>query len=207
MWGVWWKNHVDELASIIKVKKGKTNLWDINYAAAREKLLQEPTIEDVSVYKLLPDTLVISVTERIPRAFLRYRNGDLLVDAYSVIMPADKCITLPDDLPVIADLSSKDLKVGSKLPEAAGALNFIKEINSNYKRVKIKWISLKDRKIFNTIIYDRKAGRQYHLLIARDNIEDSLTSLDNLLDDIKNGKVKPGANTINLSYKGLAYIK
>jgi hypothetical protein len=200
---------VNELASIIKVEKGKTNLWNIDYAAAREKLLQEPTIEDVSVYKLLPDTLVISITERIPRAFLRYRNGNLLVDENSVIMPADKCITLPDDLPVIADLSNKKLKVGSKLPEVKGALNFIQEVNTNLKRVKIKWVSLKDRKIFNTIIYDRKAGRQYHLLIARKNMEENLglASLNDLLDNIKNGKVKPGANTINLSYKGLVYIK
>jgi len=205
--GIWWKQHIKELSAILKIEKGKTNLLNIDYEGAREKLLQEPTIEDISVYKLLPDALVLNITERIPRAFLTYKNSDLQVDANSVIMPTGKSITLSDDLPVITELRTKDLKIGSKLLEVKGALDFIKQINALLKRVKIHRISLKDKKIFNTIIYDRKAGRQYHLLILRDNISESLESLADLLEDIKRGKVKKGANTINLSYKGLAYVK
>jgi cell division septal protein FtsQ len=205
--GGWWKNRVDKVSDILNFEKGKTNLFSLDYSDARDKLIQEPSIEDVFIYKCLPDTLVIEIVERIPRAFLKFKHSNYVVDGNSIIMPANTCVNLDEELPVINDLSTKKFLPGRKLNEVNGALKLLDEMGKTLKRIKVIRISLKKKKIYNTIIYDRKAKRKYNVLLARDKVPECFSDLDKLLNNIKNGNSKKGAQTINLSYKGLAFVK
>ena len=205
--GGWWKGRVDKVSEILKIKKGETNLFSIDYSEARDTLIEEPSIEDVSIYKLLPDTLVVEIVERIPRAFLKLKHSNYVVDSNAIIMPSNTCVNLDEDLPVINDFKTKKLEPGRQLEEVSGALNLIKEMNKRLKRIQLIRISLKKKKIFNTIIYDKKAKKAYNVLLARDKVPDSFEDLVKLLDDIKNGVSKKNARIINLSYNGVAFVK
>ena len=205
--GGWWKGRTDKVSEILKIKKGETNLFSIDYSEARDTLIQEPSIESVFIYKLLPDTLVVEIVERIPQAFLKFKHSDYVVDSHSIIMPTNTCVKLDEELPVINDFKTNQLKPGRQLEEVKGALDLIKEMNKRVKRIKLIRISLKKKKIFNTIIYDKKVKKTYNVLLARDKVPGNFNDLVKLLNTITNDDSKKGTQVINLSYNGVAFVK
>jgi cell division protein FtsQ len=62
------------------------SIFSIPLAERRRRLLAIDWVEDASVSRIWPDRLVVRLRERTPVAFVLFRSGVLLVDAYGVLL-------------------------------------------------------------------------------------------------------------------------
>ena len=127
--GGWWKSRSKEVSSVLNIKPGETNLFSIDLAKKRKELEAEPSISKVSISRILPDTLSVDITERIPSAFLHFRDNKRIVDADGMVMSTESCINVDKNLPVITGFRSKEeeLLPGNKLQQVTPALNLLKD--------------------------------------------------------------------------------
>lgn len=73
------------------------NFFHLDVAAVRNTLLADPWVHEVTVQRIWPDSISVSVTEQI--AMARWRNTGLLNKAGQYFAPAPK--TFPENLPLL----------------------------------------------------------------------------------------------------------
>lgn len=206
--GGWWKSRETEVSALLEITKGQTNLFALDLADARKKLEQEPSIAKVAVYKILPDTLAVEITERIPRAFLHWKGNKIVVDEEAVVMPTSSCVNVPKDLPVITGFRSKpeDLIPGNSLEQVIPALALLESAKDECPRVLIRRINLSNPREFNTSIFDRNTGKSFVVQFPRKNLMEKLDAMEPVLDAVAAGR---GKNTriIDMRFKGQAVLK
>jgi len=73
------------------------SIFAVPLAERRRRLLAVDWVEDASVSRVWPDRLVVRIRERKPVAFVLFRAGVLLIDAYGVLLdpPAQAQFTFP----------------------------------------------------------------------------------------------------------------
>ena len=73
------------------------SIFAIGLAERRRRLLAIDWVEGASVSRIWPDRLVVRIRERQPVAFVFFRSGVLLIDAYGVLLepPAQAQFTFP----------------------------------------------------------------------------------------------------------------
>ena len=151
----YWNDRNDEIMRILDLHRGVNNLFDLDAGSLKEELIRqkEYSIENVEVYKRLPDTLQFNITERIPRALLYNRKSDLIIDGEAVLINKDFCVDIDSELPIITGFRIKEIKAsqslgkekiqyGNVLFQLKPALALIKLININYPQFAIKLINL-----------------------------------------------------------------
>ena len=101
--GFWGKSAENRNALIRKLDLAlnQDNLFNLDMKKLRNQLRSIPNISDAQVCAVLPDTVAISIEERIPRAFLGRPNGELVTDANGMVMTARQCFGVHPKLPVI----------------------------------------------------------------------------------------------------------
>ena len=136
---------IDELrvASVIGIDlTSNPSLFDVDVSNATEQLKALPEITDAKLERHLPDTLVVRVTPRVPKAWIRCaeagisevrKTGGLLVDQDGVAYQCPESqINSTLRLPVIDLPASEDAKpaAGKRIeqPELGYALALIKAI-------------------------------------------------------------------------------
>jgi cell division septal protein FtsQ len=182
------------LAKYLKLKLYKDNLFNINIAEIRRKIEKISYIKSARVYRILPDTLKIDITQRVPIAYLFKHGAKWVIDEDAVMMNKKYCMKLKYSLPVITGFKYEKLKSGEKLPNLTQAINLIKLTNYEFQKFKISSISLEDtRKITFVMIKKRRA---YKVLMPKEGINDMLQVLRYALQK-KQGKHQP---TIDLTY-------
>ena len=204
----WWNSRESDICTLLKITKGKSNLFAINFAEAKKKLEKEPSIAEVSIYKILPDSLVIKISERIPRAFLHWQGNKIVVDSEAVVMSTSSCVNVFKDLPVITGFRSKpeDLLPGNTLEQVKSGLKLLELAADKSPEITIKRISLNNDNEYNTIIFDKKTRKTYTVFFPRKGVLRKLSMLNSVLDEIKNGRGK-NAKIIDLRFKGQAVLK
>jgi cell division protein FtsQ len=91
-----------------------TNLFALNFDVLRKKLEEVPLVESVSIERKLPDTLNITVIERVAMAQIRWNPRALpfLVDRHGVILPMTRS---GQSLPLIEGLKLEKLRPGDRV--------------------------------------------------------------------------------------------
>lgn len=206
--GGWWKSREREVSEILGITEGKTNLFSLDLKAARLKLEAKPSIAKVAVYKILPDTLAVEITERIPRAFIHGRGNKIVVDNDAVVMFTSSCVNVSTDLPVITGFRSQpdQLSQGNILEQVKPALDLLNSAKTECPRVAISRISLNNKREFNISIIDLKTGKKYNVLLPRRNLLEKLAALDPVLEAIAAGRGK-NASAIDMRFEGQAVLK
>ena len=206
--GGWWKSREREVSEILELSEGKTNLFSLDLQAARLKLEAKPSIAKVAIYKILPDTLAVEITERIPRAFLHGKGNEIVVDSEAVVMTISSCVNVSGDLPVITGFraSPDQLLQGNILEQVKPALKLLDSIKDECSRVAVLRISLNNEKEFNTSIIDLKTGRKYQVLFPRKNLLEKLAALGPVLEAIAAGRAK-NTHAIDMRFEGQAVLK
>lgn len=108
------------------VRTGRTNLYALDLEKLRRDLTGNlVTIADAKFHRKLPDTLVVEVTERVPKAQLG--GGGLLLDADGWILPA-RYDEPTRTLPVIFGVRSRIQKPGGRTTDEmlVTALNYLR---------------------------------------------------------------------------------
>lgn len=138
-----WRSRVDDLMTLLDIKIGQTNLFQFELADIVRKLQKEPGIERAYAARVLPDTLKLEISERIPRAYIRSSSSGWVVDSNSILMEAVRTAPAKGALPVITGLRlKKPVPAGSPIPEISEAMKVIMEAITKYPDIKINTINL-----------------------------------------------------------------
>ncbi len=106
----------EKIVDISRLKKGE-NIYRARIYGAKKRLAELPLVEKVSVSRLMPDTIVIGVVERCPRAILSGRKK-LLADYSGVVLPGS-CRGDRERLPLIVGVDTAYLSVGDQCSQPA----------------------------------------------------------------------------------------
>jgi cell division protein FtsQ len=108
------------------------SVFSVPLAERRRRLLAIDWVEDATVSRLWPDRLVVNIRERRPVAFVYFRAGVLLIDAYGVLLdpPGPKGAPVQFAFPVLSGVREDEseeqrrLRVGCllRLQEELGPL-------------------------------------------------------------------------------------
>ncbi len=70
-----------DIVKLSSIKNGD-NIFSLDFAAIRDKILDNPWVRDVSIERRLPDKIVIYIEEREPYALARISDRIYIVDRY-----------------------------------------------------------------------------------------------------------------------------
>ncbi|MFA5688916.1 MAG: FtsQ-type POTRA domain-containing protein [Kiritimatiellales bacterium] len=107
---------VSQIREYAAVETG-ANIFSVDTAALRKRLVDVPLVETVIVRRKLPDTLEIKITERVALAQIRWsaRGLPFLIDRAGVVLPPTRSGQV---LPVIEGMKSNALRPGEKSNDA-----------------------------------------------------------------------------------------
>jgi hypothetical protein len=101
----------EEIIGLSGLRQGE-NIFRARIYRCRDRLAKLPLIEWVAVSRAMPDTIVVRLVERHPRARLDGRKK-LLADYSGVVLPAS-CCRDPGALPRIVGVETAHLSVGDR---------------------------------------------------------------------------------------------
>ena len=139
----YWKEHPEELARRIKLKKG-VNLFALDLRAVRKQIREIPNVDNCSVMRVLPDTLVINIVERVPRAILGRARSPWLVDGNAVVIPRSQFGKQLGHLPVIKDVKLTGAQAGKTFKKVKQAVDLVMTTVHSFPDFQIHSISLRD---------------------------------------------------------------
>ena len=141
-WGATEENH-RRLLRTLQVNPGVDNLFDYKLPELRKKLLEIPSIESASVERVLPDTLRLKISERIPRAFLGDQRSDKVVDFQGVVMARSECLNIDLRMPVILNFEPSVTPMpGDRLQTLQPMLDLLMETIRSFTDFKITAMSI-----------------------------------------------------------------
>jgi hypothetical protein len=143
----YWNNHKNELIRRLELY-GAPSLWASDSGELRRKL-EDPklfsSIQHARVYKELPDTLRIEITERTPVAFIR--DSSLVVDESCMLIKRRETMVADrrkwrEEVPDISGITPKETP-GVQDMRLAPAVALIKEVdNKNGADIRMKIIEI-----------------------------------------------------------------
>ncbi len=155
-------------------------------------------VKDVSIRRVLPNSLTISVQERVPLVMLETDQLYLIDREGVIISPAEDGVW---KLPIITGLSLKEKNAGtSSLCSVLSALELIQDF-------KVKWlsevseISMEDPE--NIIFYNKK--KDHEIRLGLNNLQQKVIYLKTICKDIQFRVT--GIEYIDLRYKNQIVVK
>ena len=129
----YWNGRDDRVAERLQLHPGRDNLWEMDLRQLREKLQRHPSIQSCTMKRVLPDTLSVSIVERLPRAALGHPGSPFLLSDDLVVLPRAETMTVAGDLPVLTGFAPNYRTYpGDLCPQAKAAMNLLMEILRNY---------------------------------------------------------------------------
>ena len=139
----YWKDHPEERARRIKLQKG-VNLFALDLRAVRKQIREIPNVDNCSIVRVLPDTLVINVVERVPRAILGRTKSPWLVDGDAIVIPRSQFGKQLGRLPVIKDVKLTGAQAGKPFKNVKQAVDLVMTTVHSFPDFQIYTISLRD---------------------------------------------------------------
>ena len=130
----YWKNRESSMWRRLGLKEGE-NIFSVDLKKTREKLLCISNLSNAEVEIVLPDTLKIDLTERVPRAFLGNESSPWVLDDKCILVPRSETIATRLDLPVIIgyrDKKKKHYYSGTELEDARAAMALIMTVEPGF---------------------------------------------------------------------------
>ena len=202
----YWKNHPEKLTGKIKLKKG-TNLFKLDLKAIRRKTEKIPGIDSCSVMRILPDTLLFQVIERVPRAVLGSSNAPWLVDSKAIVMPRAQVMSKVRRLPTISGISLAGAKDGEPFNAAKTAVDLIMTATRDFPDFNIIEISLRKPDNMYVFLKYRRYPFIYRVMlpVKHRGLKFELQVLQSaIINALKNGDRR---TIFDMSYEGKVVIK
>lgn len=199
----WWNGRNAKVAALLNLKLNSANLFAINLKAKRAILEAVPSIGQVAIIRVLPDSLIIDITGKIPRAVLYDRRSKWLIDNAATVMNRDNCIRISRDLPVIYGFqTSRTLTEGMILQETTQALELISLVTRFYPEIKLLTINIHDPKFMDIKLFYGSSRDVYSVKIPNEQLPYMMKILKSTLQQAQtNGEKR---RVINMTYRGKA---
>lgn len=203
----WWNGKGSEVSKILGIRTGTTNLFAINLRQVCERLSQQPSIEKVTVSRILPNTIQVNIVERIPRAFLYSSNSQWIVDSNGIVMESKSCVNLRRNLPVITGfkVDNPPLTPGQDMPQLRQALDLIMTVVKKYPEIKILKVSLSTPREIQMSFLSTSADVPLCAILPRSKIDEKMGVLRDTLKQRK--ATNNPAITIDLRFEGQVILK
>jgi len=174
---------------------GKVSLFDLDLTFIERQLIAQEWVQEFKIQKKFPDTLVLIVTTREPKAIFQSSKGNLAyVDNRGKIFGSVSLVG-PNDLPLLVGFSS-----AAKIQEA---LQLVDRWESS-ELIHLSWIS--------SVVWD--SGKGYRMLVGYpigskgaqlSTTARTMVDIGQNIDESLNGKIFRLANVIRyLSGKAIA---
>ena len=167
----------DQIINMANASKGGNVFWGSNKGEIKERLLDNPYIEDVETSVKLPRTLVITVTERKQEAYIKLQKKKYLVlDGKGVVLRETSTKPM---LTEIVNIKIRKTIEGEELQPIEA---------QNFKKI-LKIINTMDEKniFFSKIMI--KQGKVYAYVYEKLICKGSYKNFTKLLDNGKLGKI------------------
>ncbi len=129
----YFQNNAEELRKILQLEYRRDNLFSLDLAKLRGKVQAIPCVRNCELVRILPDTLRVRISERIPRALLGNPASTWMVDEEGIILNRHQAMPISGTLPVIAGVRPETgFVAGKKLPELASALDLLMRSIRNF---------------------------------------------------------------------------
>ena len=197
----WWNGRSEKVASILNLTINKDNLFSIDLAKKRQALEAVPSIGQVAIMRVLPDSLVIKITGKIPRAVLYGRKSKWLINNSSIVMDRDNCIRISRDLPIIYGFqTATTLQAGMVLKETYQALELISLVLRFYPEIKLLTINTRDPKFLDLKLFYRNSNGVYSVQMPKNELPFMLNRLKSALYQAQT--IGEKRRIVNMTYEG-----
>ncbi len=153
--GGYWNGRDDRVAELLQLRPGRDNLWEMDLRKIRERLLRHPSIRTCTMKRVLPETLSVSIVERLPRAALGNPGSPYLLSDDLVVLPRAETMKVAGDLPVLTGFGPNFRTYpGALCPQAEAAMDLLMEILRNYPDLAAVHLDISSRdKLKTTLRY------------------------------------------------------
>lgn len=199
-----WNGKKDPVCGILRIKPGSTNLFSMDPGEMRKRLLmREPSIEQLQILRILPDTLLIRIQERTPVAQLYNSKPLLFLDSNCILMLAERSMDIGKSLPVISGLRNMNsYPPGGEVKLFSPAADLIVLVNRSYPQIRLIHISVgKEDRLVCVVQY---YASRFLVEMPNKNLSRSLRALLTNLEMIR--KDKRSERRINLMFKDQAVL-
>lgn len=135
-----------------------------------------PSIASARVERVLPGSLSVKLTERIPRAFINSSGSTLLIDDDGVLMDRRFCVFNASELPVI-ETGVSGWQVGDNTARLRPALELLATARGRYPELGIYSVTAVDEKSIRFNMTYRGGSKRYHVLMKPENFDRNLLYL------------------------------
>ena len=163
----------EDIRRIVAAAVEKPGVWNADLGDIRSKIEKFAFVKSASVSRILPSSIRVNVTERIPAAIVHLTSGDFLVDGEGVILSA---ATANDkDLPFVLHGwdESKTEKAG---PDNLARLKLYRKMLDEWKQFdlvsRVKEVNLANPREPVAVVED--SGHSIAVTLAKDNLGKSL---------------------------------
>ncbi len=203
----YWGKRYSQIAQLAGICPGKDNLWKIRPADVRARILKIPAVNHCEVRRVLPDTLQITISERIPRAAMENPGSSRVLADDGMVLNRFEALKMDGELPVISGFKKMDRAPvpGSLCPEAGNALRLLGECLQNYPDISILYVNIANpAKLDCSVRYRNR--RSYRVIFPADGKFDYLMAAfqSAVIDVLKNNDSR---STFDLRYDGQVVIR
>lgn len=201
----WWDGKNKLIAEKLGLTIGQDNIFSLNLRELRQQLLGRiANIENITIVRVLPDTLYIEAVERIPRAFLANNRSSWVVDEKSVVMNKKYCNNVNSDMPVVLGIDTKtNIIEGMDIPDIQPALDLILLTIRNFPDIKVSAVSVRNQDQLTVKLQFKE--RPYEAVMPRKKLNFMLIVLQSAIIQAQtSGDTRC---SFNLNYNGNAVLK
>jgi len=185
----------DQILKVTELREGG-NIFGVNLAKVRDRLLQLPQVDEVQVIRKLPGEIDIRIVERKPIAWITSdkqisdpfaSDVAFLVDARGVLMKEKKLLPEYLGLPLITGCTSESLEPGKTVEsfEAKAALDLLRLSTASFMQTRFQVREIDVSKGYCLVVSDKNHSR---VTFGFDNLEAQIQRLEQFLvyaDDSK----------------------
>jgi len=185
----------DQILKVTELREGG-NIFGVNLAKVRDRLLQLPQVDEVQVIRKLPGEIDIRIVERKPIAWITSDKQisdpfasevAFLVDARGVLMKEKKLFPGYLGLPLITGCTSESLEPGKTVEsfEAKAALDLLRLSTASFMQTRFQIREIDVSKGYCLVVSDKNHSR---VTFGFDNLEAQIQRLEQFLvyaDDSK----------------------
>ena len=159
-----------ELCRLLELKMG-TNLFDIDPGKLTAQLESIPCVRSGTVQRILPDTLLLELVERTPRAVLFHQQSPWVIDEDGVVMEKQRSEAAKlEKLPLLVIQNPKiHWQGGEVMSEAQPALDLLMTVISTFPNIAVQLIDSRNPDHLRFWMTFLNQPTQYCVKIPRDS--------------------------------------
>lgn len=163
----------DDIRRLVATSVEKPGVWNADLSDLKSKIEKFPFVKSAAVSRILPGSIRVNVTERVPAAIVHLSSGDFLIDGDGVVLtaatPKDK------DFP-FALYGWDESKTEKAMPDNQARLKLYRKMLDEWKQFDLasRVTQVNVANVREPVAVVEDSGRAISVTLAKDNLGKSL---------------------------------